>query len=342
MVSYNTISILCTTSLDTSTAELNALLETLAQKGEAARAQRLFKAFFQNDKYSPTLVTYTYLMLAYINDGNYQMAMDIYYELRDRHEPDESIATPKTVVLDSTLYLTLINALTHHSVSTSPRESDSSGNSYAYTVEDGPDELYNIDGTSQPLLLTALTLFNDMRQLSIKPNADTYIAMLQACGKYEDEYVLEQIHKLIRMDIYFDPTIAVYRALMNAYSQVDNCQQVLEIFDLLPVSSIGNDMVSVALKSCLKNGQAYKAPHVWHSLETIGFTPTSEHVRMYLEALCRSSQGLEIALDLMETIGSSLGDKKPHLEEATVDRLIQYAHTKGESEEKLADIAAWK
>ncbi|KAI9021433.1 hypothetical protein CLU79DRAFT_753304 [Phycomyces nitens] len=321
------------------TATLNALLDTLAQRGESAQAQRLFKAFFQDGQYSPTLGTYTSLMVGYINDGGYQVAMDIYYELRDRHEPDESMATSKTVVLDSTLYLTLINALTHLSIRTNSGERESSGNSYVYTVEDGPDELYNLDGTSQPILLTALTLFNDMRQLNIKPNAETYVAMIRACGEYKDDYVLEQIHRLIRMDIYFDPTVEVYRALMEAYGQVENCQEVLEIFDIVPQSAVDGEMVSIALKSCLENGQSYKAPHVWSNLERIGFLPTGEHVQIYLEALCRTSQGMGVALDMLKTMETT--KHRPRLGQ-DVDRLIEYGHTKGVPEETLARLGAWR
>lgn len=70
-----------------SASTYNGILATLALEGRSEQAQKLYDVIFRNHDVKADIDTYSQLMLAYMNDGKYEEAMEIYYELRD-HDKD--------------------------------------------------------------------------------------------------------------------------------------------------------------------------------------------------------------------------------------------------------------
>ncbi|KAI8357887.1 hypothetical protein EDC96DRAFT_445918 [Choanephora cucurbitarum] len=206
-------------------------------------------------------------MLAYINDGFYEDAMDIYYELRDYESKD--LAKTKQFRLDADTYSAMIQSLTHMPIVENLHSFDAEAEPlYAYTVEDGDDAiLNNIEGDSQPSLLTALTLFNDMRRLEIQPTSDMYLNMLKACTEQKDGFVLERLHKLLRMDVYLDPDIRLLNQLMEAYSAINDGSTTLEIWDTIEPTMFNADSVSIVLKVCLDHEYFTRANMIWNTIK---------------------------------------------------------------------------
>lgn len=162
---------------------------------------------------------------------------------------------------------------------------------YEYSVEDVDSAIYpDIDGDSQPALLTALALFNDMRHLEIQPTPDMYANLLKACADQKDGYVLEKLHKLIRMDLYFDPDVQVSNQLMRAYDVVGDPASVLEIWEVAESSNVVNhDSVSTVLQTCLRNGYYSRANAIWESLQhRSAIQPTVDDFNVYLQCVLNS------------------------------------------------------
>ncbi|KAI9315865.1 hypothetical protein BX666DRAFT_1952247 [Dichotomocladium elegans] len=326
----------------------NALLNGLAKQGRSVQAQNLYDQVFRYNSKKADIATFTSLMLAYINDNLVDDAMDIYYELREHtHASDAGKARFN---LDTTFYTTLITAMTHLK-GQAMKEGAMTG--FVYTVDDEP--LANIDGRSQPMLLTALALFNDMRRAMVRPDANVYTAMLHACAQHKDAYVLEQIHKLIRMDLYFDPDTAVYNALMDAYNRVGDGHTVLQIWETLSLSSapetaIDQTTVSILLDSCGHNGYSAQAREIWRKLKRSGFELNTNNYSSYVECLCRSKsrRGWEEARRIVSEemrprySTNALVDPRPLVDEKTVNTLLSFAKKEGFSEDELVEIEQWK
>ncbi|KAF7729008.1 hypothetical protein EC973_005039 [Apophysomyces ossiformis] len=331
--------------LELDTKAYNALLNGLAKNGFSARAQHLYDTVF---RYSgkADIFTYTSLTLAYINDHRLEDAMDIYYTLRNHHQSHQT--SNPSIRLDTRFYTTIINAL-----------ADPDYDLYRPQLEEGYTVSGNgaSDNTSSPML-AALALFNDMRQLHILPNAHTYTTILNACGKHKDSYVLEQIHNHIKMDIYFDPDIAVYNALMDAYNRVGDGDTVLRIWDTLllnpsPETAIDSATISIVLDSCGFNGFHYRARMIWKMLKQMEIPLNGNNYNSYIECLCRSNgrkgwdEARRVALEEMIQPGGGNGARTrdarhPLLEEKTVNILISFARQKRFSSEEIADLEAWK
>ncbi|KAI9270487.1 hypothetical protein BDA99DRAFT_501918 [Phascolomyces articulosus] len=338
------------------TKAYNGLLSGLAKHGRSAQAQTLYDEVFRHNAREADIATFTNLMLAYINDDQLDDAMDIYYELREHcqnAEPGQA-----RITLDTTFYTSLISAMTALSSRQRKQQHNdlntpSSVPSYAFMVEEKPDNsVENLDGTSQPNLLRALTLFNDMRRLLIRPNAHVYTAMLNACAKYRDAYALEQIHRLIRMDLYFDPDTAVYNALMDAYNHCGDGHVVLQLWDILMLSSapkiaIDQATISVVLDSCGHNGYSHKAHGIWRKVKRVGFDLNTNNYNSYIECLCRQKgrQGWEearrVVLDEMRA-PSAIHDPRPPFEEKTLNTLIGFARKKEFKQEEVDELEQWK
>lgn len=253
-----------------STTYYNDLLKRLALEGRSVQAQKLYDEIFRDHDFQANIATYSQLMLAYINDGKYEEAMEIYYELRD-HE-DSAKNTTKNLRLDADTYATMIRSLTD------TKNMEAHGNRfdptaeplYEYSVEDVDSAIFqDIEGNSQPALLTALTLFNDMRHLEIQPTSEMYISMLKACVQQRDGYVLEKLHKLIRMDLYLDPDREVFYYLMEAYRVVGDGASVLEIWDsLVADQAVDEKSISTVLKACAQYGYKSRAKAIWEELNS--------------------------------------------------------------------------
>ncbi|KAI8150193.1 hypothetical protein BJV82DRAFT_586204 [Fennellomyces sp. T-0311] len=325
----------------------NGLLSGLAKHGRSAQAQKLYDDVFRHNSRDADIATYTNLMLAYINDNQLDDAMDIYYVLREHcqnAEPGEA-----KVTLDTTFYTTLISAMT--ALPGQEIQRNQTAPNYAYMVDDKPDYVENLDGTSQPNLMRALTLFNDMRRLLIRPNAHVYTAMLHACAQYRDAYALEQVHRLIRMDLYFDPDTAVYNALMDAYNRVGDGHIVMQLWDILMLSSapktaIDQVTISVVLDSCGHNGYSHRARDIWRRVKRAGFELNTNNYNSYIECLCRAKgrAGWDEARRVVkeEMRPPTLADPRPPVEEKTINTLISFARKKGFAPEEVEELEAWK
>ncbi|KAI9022798.1 hypothetical protein CLU79DRAFT_750785 [Phycomyces nitens] len=353
------------TGLVLDTKAYNSLLSGLAKGGSSEQAQGLFDQVFVQKNNVPDIVTYTNLIVAYINDQRIEEAMEIYYSIRERH----SIHHTHHISLDVNLYTILISSLAKApATDNTPFTSNTSNTIIDYQVLDTEDlnSLHN----SHPSLLAALTLFNDMRQLRIRPNAHCYTAILHACGQHKDMYILEQVHKLMKMDLYFDPDTAVYNALMDAYNRSGEGETVLQIWETLITSSsptsIDPTTVSIVLDSCGHNGLGHHAKDIWKRLRDTDFALNSNNFNSYIECLCRSTRsrrGFDIARrvarqEMMPPLNPSLQPlvhsrqlkpeytckniMKPRIEEKTINTLISFGKKKGVPETEIASLEAWK
>jgi hypothetical protein len=196
--------------------------------------------------------------------------MEIYYELRDHEDsPNNSV---KNLRLDVETYADMIDSLTDskNMVLNGTQFDPTVEPLYEYSVEDVDSAIYqDIEGDSQPSLLTALTLFNDMRHLEIQPTSSMYTRMLKACIEQKDRYVLEKLHKLIRMDLYLDPDLDVFNSLMEAYSVVGDGTSVLEIWDVLETSeNYDKKSISIVLKTCSYHGFKTRSKSISEALKS--------------------------------------------------------------------------
>ncbi|KAF7731689.1 hypothetical protein EC973_008860 [Apophysomyces ossiformis] len=313
------------------TAHYNQLLTDLAEKGDATKAQEVYDKVFRYRECEADMNTYTQLMLAYLRSGQLDSAMGIYYELLNHHEKAVAEARKSHLKLDSLFYHTLIAALTKNVVNTKV-----SGEQviYAYTVDDDANEWLSTDEDDHPALRAALAMFKDMRQLDIQPSKEIYRDLLRACGEHKDSYVLEHIHRLLRMDIFFDPDAIMDAELMKAYHRIGNNEQVLQIWDTTQSGdSVDQDIVTVLLESTRHN--IHQARSIWKLLSEEGYAFNTKHHHMYIEILCRDSkEGWEEAWKLVNA--KSLAD------EGTVNILTRFAEQNHISEEDAAAYEAWK
>lgn len=248
------------------TQHYNDLMKELALGGRSVQAQKVYDQVFRDHLIEADINTYSQLMLAYMNDGQYEAAMEIYYELRDHEDsPNNSV---KNLQLDADIYEVMIKSLTNpKNMALNGTHFDPTAEPlYEYSVEDVDSAIYqDIEGDSQPALLTALTLFNDMRHLEIQPTPSMYNSMLKACIEQKDGYVLEKLHKLIRMDLYLDPDIHVFNHLMEAYSVVGDSAAVLEIWDT--ATRYDEKSISIVLKTCLNYGLVTRSQSIWETVK---------------------------------------------------------------------------
>ncbi|KAL9540436.1 hypothetical protein MBANPS3_009674, partial [Mucor bainieri] len=321
----------------------NALMCGLAQNGRSGQAQHLYDTVFRPATCKPDIATFTHLILAYINDNQLDDALEIYYTLREHHKKcrqDATTATAKHTVkipiqLDTTFYSTIIAALSK----------DDLNQSISYS--DDADE-------SSPRLVAAMSFFNDMRPLQIQPTMHTYTAMLHACGQYRDQYVLEQVHKLIKVDLYLDPDIAIYNALMDAYNRTGNGEKVLDIWQTLSTAAsdyaqVAPDQttVSIVFDSCGHNGYVQQAQSIWTFLKRTQFKLNTNNYNSYIECLCRSRgrQGWDAAMAIVEqdmSLPSQPRHGKPVLEEKTVNTLLSFARKKEFDASELDRLDQWR
>ncbi|CEI90290.1 hypothetical protein RMCBS344292_04618 [Rhizopus microsporus] len=306
----------------------NSLMGGLARHGRSAQVQGIYDKVFRDNNLQPDIATFTHLILAYINDDLLEDAMEIYYALREHHKKCRDNPKRKAKVfvqLDATFYSILISSLS------SFKE--------------------NEKRVSQRLV-AALKLFNDMRPLQIQPSTHIYTAMLHACGQNRDEYVLEHVYQLIKVDLYLDPDIGIYNALMDAYNRIGDGRTVLDIWQQLvssapPNVAVDQASVSIVLDSCGHNGYMHRAPSIWNWLKRTGFELNTNNYNSYIECLCRipGRVGWDRALRLMKEDMRVPGDEisdKPLIEEKTFNTLISFAKKKQFEESEIKQLEAWK
>jgi pentatricopeptide repeat protein len=299
----------------------NSILKTLALEGRSEQAQKLYDVVFRHHDVKADIETYSQLMLAYMNDGKYEESMEIYYELRD-HDEDPT----KNLRLMPDTYAAMLKALTDPSkIQENHIQFDKNVEPiYEYSVEDADSAIYpDVDGNSQPALLTALALFKDMRHLEIQPTPDMYENLLKACADQKDGYVLEKLHKLIRMDHYFDPDVDVFNQLMRAYHAVGDPASVLEIYEVAESSNVVDQKsLSTVLETCLQNGFHSRAEAIWNSLEyKNNIKITANDFNIYLQCLLNSNDTDKAEKMIQEGLTSGQAN------EASVNILKKYTNT---------------
>lgn len=284
------------------TMAYNMLIGGLAQFGRSEQVQEIYDRVFRHEK--PDIATFTHLILAYANDNCVDDALEIYQVLREHHHQEKA-----KVRLDATFYSTLIASLS--------------------TVKEDNNER----------LLAALVLFNDMRSLGIQPSAHTYTAMLHACGQYRDGYVLEHVYGLIKVDLYLDPDIGIYNALMDAYNRTGDGETVLEIWQQLTTSSevvIDPTTVSIVFDSCGHNGHFDRAISIWRWLQLAGFKLNTNNYTSYIECLCRipGRAGFDQALEVARSMSrpKHVRPGQPMIDQKTINTLHSFARKKGISD----------
>lgn len=323
------------------TKAYNALMYGLAQNGRSRQAQHLYDAVFRHAACTPDIATFTHLILAYINDNQLDDALEIYYTLREHHKKcSQDAASPKhkakiPIQLDTTFYSTVIAALSKDDLN------------HAISFSDDADE-------SSPRLVAAMSIFNDMRPLQIQPTMHTYTAMLHACGQYRDRYVLDQVHQLIKVDLYLDPDIGIYNAMMDAYNRTGNGEKVLDIWQTLSTAAsdyaqVAPDQttVSIIFDSCGHNGYVQQAQSIWTFLKRIQFKLNTNNYNSYIECLCRSRgrQGWDAAMAIVEqemSLPSKPRHGKPLLDEKTVNTLLSFARKKAFDAAEMDQLDQWR
>lgn len=316
-----------------------AVLDGLAKLGDAAGAQSLFDEVFVEEvegkrkEEKADISVYTNLVVAHINAGNVDRAMDIYYSLKERQELRSSSPPPPR--FDTTFYTAVISALTNQSTS-----------------------------TSSSLLKVALSLFSDMRALQIHPNAYTYTTLLTAVARDpsgSNLKLLEQIHGLIKMDLYLDPDAAIYNALMDGYARAGDITSVLRIWDTL-TQALGGDIapsgadpaagwglidhatVSIVLDACGHNRAGYRAREIWMWLAAREFPVNTNNWCSYVECVLRTAEkgkkGWEEGFAVVKKMGRGARERI-EVDEKTVRTLLAFAK-KGKVEEyAIRRIREW-
>lgn len=328
--------------LDLDAKAYNALLSGLAQQGRSVQAQRLYDSTFRDRLLEQAdIATYTSLMMAYINDKLIDDAMDIYYALRDHHQSPKPSSKTKHIKLDTQFYTSMISTLTKM-----PGAAVQEDRRLGALVDDD----VHADSGSSPALLSALRLFNDMRHLMIRPDAHVYTALLTACAAHRDAYVLEHVHKLIRMDLFMDPDTAVYNALMDAYNRVGDGHTVLQVWETLTMfgasaTEVDSTTISIVLDSCGHNGFGYRAHDIWQTVQRRGYPLNLNNYTSYIECLCRSTsdrRGWDEAWQVVQTQmrrPSDPYDTRPIVDDKTMNTLLSFARKKGIDP---AEVEAWQ
>ncbi|CAO3649494.1 unnamed protein product [Mucor hiemalis] len=323
-------------SLKLDTKAYNALMNGLALHGQSEQAQKLYDTVFRDINCQPDVVTFTNLMLAYINDDLVDDALEIYFTLREHHKKcrDQPSTQKIPIKLDSTFYSTLISSLSKDPTS--------------QIVQVNDDEY-----DSSPRLVAAMTMFNDMRPLQIQPTIHTYTSMLHACGQYRDRYVLNQIHQQIKVDLYLDPDIGIYNSLMDAYNRTEDGETVLDIWQTISMtasySTITPDQTSVSIvfDSCGHNGLVSRAKIIWKWLKRTQFKLNTNNYNSYIECLCRENgrigwdEAVQVVNEEMSTPEKPLHGK-PVIDKKTVNTLISFARKKNFEISEIDSLESWK
>lgn len=249
----------------------NGLMHGLAKHGRADLCQSLYDQVFRSHSICVAdVATFTSLILAYINSGQVQGAMEIYHVLREQHYKQhqhqpldlEQQRRRPIIELDAMFYTTLISALT------------------------------TTKTTSMDPLDSALELFKDMRQLRIQPGLQTYTAMLHWCGRMRDPEGLEQVHQLIKMDMALDPDVGIYNALMDGYNRTDQIDQVLYLWETMQHNAFDNTTISIVLDACGHHDQLVRGQSIWAFLQKRRQAMlNTNNYNSYVEFLCRVGKG---------------------------------------------------
>jgi tetratricopeptide (TPR) repeat protein len=265
----------------------NGLMSQLAGSGRSAQAQQLYDSIFRSHGTLANMATFYHLMLAYINNGQFHDAMEIYYEIRDHEASPQD--TVKNLHLDEHMYNQLVASLAEKS-KTSEKKQYIHEEVFGSTIEDEDAFLYNED--SQPELLAALSLLKDMRQSDMTPTNAMYISLLNAGAHHKDSFVVHRVHTLIRMDPYFEPGAGLYTTLMHAYRCIGEGDVVMDLWDRYQTG------LDVMVDTCVQFHYQQRLQHLWQQckaqltdeqtqrvIETVAITDNEQAERIQKEAV---------------------------------------------------------
>ncbi|KAI8092560.1 uncharacterized protein BX664DRAFT_327591 [Halteromyces radiatus] len=313
------------------------LLEIYASEGRWHDAQEVYDKVFRysNDNESDirtNMITYGLLMEAYIRGGQEDDAMEIYYSLKDHIELHPTTAQQKGLELDARFYTRLITALTTNSRIDEQKE-ETISRDFGYTVDDGAQEIMNVEKDSSGGLRLAMILFQDMRQQGMNVDSACYLALLQRCGLEQDRYLLQQVHQYLRMDDTIELDDSMVYALMSAYRQLgDEDAMVFEIWE-----SMGNkknmqeDMITLILNMCREKKYKLHAVRVWNQLSSMQKSKSS--YPLMVSCLCEAGEwnhAKEIVL--------SQQHQDHHTYNELVELLIHYGKEQGLSSDHWLDL----
>ncbi|KAI9307377.1 hypothetical protein BJ944DRAFT_237917 [Cunninghamella echinulata] len=256
----------------------HGFLYGFAKAGRADLAQALYDRVFRyNTLCDADIVTYTGLMVAYIQSNQTNVAIEIYEVLKNHHyQSTESSSTSTKVQLDDVFFTTLISTMTNKI-----------------------SQLTSMDKIEKEMEFT-LDMFMDMRSLRIQPHLHTYTAMLNCCGRAKHAEGLEQVHQLIKMDLHLDPDIAIYNALLDGYNRTDQIDRVLNLWDIMSTTSTTINShqlmfdaatISIVLDACGHHNESLRGQSIWNFLNQIQYPLNTNHFNSYIEFLCRVGDG---------------------------------------------------
>ncbi|CAO3635898.1 unnamed protein product [Cunninghamella echinulata] len=256
----------------------HGFLYGFAKAGRADLAQALYDRVFRyNTLCDADIVTYTGLMVAYIQSNQTNVAIEIYEVLKNHHyQSAESTTASTKVQLDDIFFTTMISTMTNRI-----------------------SQLSSIDKVEKEMDFT-LDMFMDMRSLRIQPHLHTYTAMLNCCGRAKHAEGLEQVHQLIKMDLNLDPDIAIYNALLDGYNRTDQIDKVLNLWDIMSTTSTTINShqlmfdaatISIVLDACGHHNESLRGQSIWNFLNQIKYPLNTNHFNSYIEFLCRVGDG---------------------------------------------------
>ncbi|GAA6004714.1 hypothetical protein JCM11491_002204 [Sporobolomyces phaffii] len=198
-----------------------------------------------------------------------------------------------------------------------------------------------------------MEFLSDMRKQSLPANPATYAILLThySRARSASRTVVEHLHALVKLDIHLDPDVALFNALMAAYSRVGAYDAVYRIFDSMVVNTntnttggaggggrgVDHRSVSIVLDTCGydRSAQAQaRATRLWAAAVAEGAgpvpRPNKKNWDAWVECQCRwghVDRAARVALDDMGT----------RADRETFEVLIKFARAIG-GEKKWSEI----
>lgn len=305
---YNTTTVtLQLEQLETiNTENANQVLSNFAQQGQWEEAQTIYDKVFRYGEYKgqkikADILTYGFLMEAYIKGGHVEDAMDIYYTLKDYIDQQQQKNLNNQLEIDSSFYNRLISALTKTTTNSSNNNEKEVSTHLGYTVEEDVPIIANIEHDTSASLQLALQLFQDMRHKDIPTNKDTYINLIKACGNEKDSYILGQIHQLLRMDYSLELDQTLIYELMKTYYQVNDIGMLFELWESSghyqqqqqqqeQEQNTYNDMIQFLLNICYEKKYKYHALRIWADLPSSLKLEDKHLSTLFIKCLCEANE----------------------------------------------------
>ncbi|CAO3626019.1 unnamed protein product [Cunninghamella echinulata] len=337
--------------LNTITTEsANEVLSIFTRQGQWEQAQEIYDKVFRYGEYKGQKVkadidTYGLLMEAYIKGGHSEDAMEIYYTLKDYIDQHDN--STHSLVLGTSFYHRLIESLTDTIITAATTNNNNNNNTnnnngdvsphLGYTVEEDIPVIMNIEHDTSISLQLALQLFQDMRHKDIPTEKETYIHLLKACGYEKDQFVLNQLHQLLRMDYHVELDQSFIYELMKTYYQVNDMGMVFELWESSSGSQqqdIQKEMIHFLLKICYEKKYKHHALRIWTTLPT-SFKKEQDKIALTLliKCLCETNEW-DQAKSIIMSLSSSNNNQYHPIDSDIMQLLKQYGQSNQIDQEK--------